>query len=492
MRRESLDRLEPQRVWGMFEEITRIPRCSGNEENIRLWVLQWAESRGLSGRTDEGGNVLLSVPASPGCETYPTLVLQAHLDMVCAAESGLSFDFDREPIPLRVEGQFVTTQGTTLGADNGIGIAYALAALSDPTLRHGPLQALFTVGEENGFTGAFALRPGFFTGEYMINLDSEDLGQITIGSAGGEFTDYLLPLDVQEAESEQALELAVDGLQGGHSGLHIHLPRLNAIKTVLHGLSSLRQELRLRLCRFEGGAAANAIPTNSRCSVLVPVGLIERARALLEEWKERTLRDAQKIEPGMRIDIGEVADRGGWTEEQTKLFLSLLADLPQGPLSFSREIEGLVETSVNLGVVRSTADGVELLVNCRSSVNEELSDLSRRLKGIGERHGTRVRQHGRYPGWTANPSSPFNILVREQYEAVLGRRVVLKADHVGLECGVFKGISPALEIASLGPTLKNVHSPGERVDIPSVAIVWEVIRRVIERIDGMRASPPSS
>jgi dipeptidase D len=486
MARESLARLEPRRVWGLFENITRIPRCSGKEEQIRRWILQWAERSGVPGRADEGGNVLLSVPAAPGCEEYPTLILQAHLDMVCAAEPGRAFDFDREPIPVRVEGQAVAARGTTLGADNGIGIAYALAALTDPDLRHGPLEALFTVNEENGFTGAFALQPGFFTGSCLINLDSEDLGQITIGSAGGEFTDYLLPLAYREAGGERALELAVEGLQGGHSGIQIHLPRLNAVKAVLEGLLSLRREMGLRLCRFEGGAATNAIPAAARCAFLVPAGGAARAATLLDGWRERALREGRDKEPRLRIGIAEAADRRGWTEEQTGRFLGLLEEVPQGPLAFSREVEGLVETSNNLGVVRPKADGVEVLVNCRSSVNEALEELSRRLQGIGERHGAQVRQHDRYPGWAANPSSPFNLLVKEQYEAVLGRPVELKAYHAGLECGVFKGIAPDLEIASIGPTLKNVHAPGERVEIPGVGIVWEVIRRVIERLNTLR------
>jgi len=486
MERETLERLEPSVIWSLFEEIIRIPRCSGGEERIRAWVLRWAERNGVQAKADQGGNVLLSAPAAPGCEDYPTLVLQAHLDMVCAAEPGLSFDFARDPIPVQIEGQAVTARGTTLGADNGIGIAFALAALADRGLHHGPLEALFTVNEENGFTGAFALRPDFFTGSCLINLDSEDLGQITIGSAGGEFTDYLLPVNLQESRGEQGLELAVEGLQGGHSGMQIHLPRMNAIKTVADGLRSLEAEIGLRVCRFDGGAAPNAIPAAARCTFLVPAGDAAEASRLLEHWRERTLRAGRDREPGLRIEIRQSADRQGWSEGESARLLGLLEEIPQGPLAFSREVEGLVETSNNLGVVRSKAKEVEVLANCRSSVRESLDELSRRLRSIGERHDARVRQHDRYPAWTANPASPFNLLVKEEYEAVLHRPVELKAYHAGLECGVFKGIAPELEIASLGPTLKNVHAAGELVEIPSVGIVWEVLRRVIEGLKRLR------
>ncbi len=484
----ALGALEPSPVWRLFEQITRIPRCSGREERIRQWVIEWAGRNEVSARSDQGGNVLLSIPATPDCSGYPTLTLQAHLDMVCAKESDLPFDFEGDPLPVQVEGQTVTARGTTLGADNGIGIALALAALVDPGLRHGPLEALFTVNEENGFTGAFAIKPGFFAGSCLINLDSEELGQITVGSAGGEFTDYTFPIDLQEAGDEAAFELAVDGLQSGHSGIHIHLPRLNAVKVALRGILALSREAPVRLCRFEGGTASNAIPPSSRLAVLVPAGRKEACRQLLESLKTRTLREAQEAEPGIRIEISEAADQKGWSREQSDRFLQLIDAVPQGPLAFSSEIEGLVETSNNLGVVRTREDSVEVLLNCRSSIDGSLEDLSEKLRQIGERCGAQVRQHDRYPAWSAEPASPFSLLVKEQYESILGRPVKLTALHAGLECGVFKGIAPQLEIVSIGPTLRNVHGPGEQVEIPSVGVIWRVIRRIAERLGNLRES----
>src|SRR3990172_5657258 len=253
----ALSRLEPASVWSLFEAIAQVPRCSGKEERVRQWIMGWAGAHGVPAQTDEVGNVLLSVGVSPGCETYPTCVLQAQLDMVCAKEPDVSFDFDRDPISLRVEDGWVAAQGTTLGADNGIGLALALGTFADPNLRHGRLEALFTVNEESGFTGALGLRPGFFSGHYMLNLDTEDLGQMTVGSAGAEYTDYTLAVGFEEAPAEQSLELAIQGLRGGHSGLDIHLPRLNAIKLALDGARALTREVEMRIGRLEGGAASN-------------------------------------------------------------------------------------------------------------------------------------------------------------------------------------------------------------------------------------------
>jgi dipeptidase D len=483
-----LSALEPHAVWSLFEQITRVPRCSGKEEQIRRWVLDWAGRSGVEARSDQGGNVLLSVPAARGCSHYQTLTLQAHMDMVCAAESGLSFDFACDPLPVAVEGETVTARGTTLGADNGIGMALALAALTDRTVRHGPLEALFTVNEENGFTGAFAVKPGFFSGSVLINLDSEDLGQITVGSAGGEFTDYTFPVGSGEAHGDEGIELAVGGLRSGHSGIHIHLPRLNAIKVAVEALELLNRRLPGRLSRFEGGTAVNSIPPSARCCVLVPPGQKAAALRLLEEWRRQTLRKASDDEPGMRIEIKEAAEPKAWHREQSEELLGLLQEIPQGPLSFSREIQGLVETSNNLGVLRMKKDAVEVLLNCRSSVDSALAELSGKLREIGERHGAQVRQHDRYPGWMADPASAFSLLVKESYQEVLGRPAELKAYHAGLECGVFKGTAPEVAIVSIGPTLKNVHGPGEQVEIRSVGIIWQVIRRVMESLDTLDTS----
>ncbi len=478
-----LDTLAPPPVWRLFEAISRVPRCSGSEEHIRAWILAWTEAHGVPAQTDGVGNVLLSVSASPGCEMYPTCVLQAHLDMVCAKEPGVSFDFGRDPIKLRVDDGWIAAAGTTLGADNGIGLALALATLIEPTLRHGPLEALFTVNEENGFTGALGLQPGFFSSRYMLNLDTEDLGQMTVASAGAEFADYVLEAALLECTGERALELAIQGLQGGHSGLHIHLPRASAIKLILEGLRALVGPLQMRLCRFEGGSASNAIPSSARCTFLVPSAQEAEAKWILSEWRDRTLQALRAHEPQIQIAVLDAADRKGLPPDHSERVLTLLDEVPQGPLGYSQEVEGLVETSCNLGIVQTTEDAVKAVALARSSLNNRLDELSQQLRMIGAQYGAHVRQHDRYPGWIADSRSPFNVLVEHLYAEVLQRRIERKAYHAGLECGVFKTIAPDLEVASIGPTLAGVHSTAERVEVHSVGVIWEVIRRVLERMD---------
>jgi len=475
--------LQPQAVWELFEGITGVPRCSGKEKRIRSWVKDWAGRRGIGCKEDQRGNLLLRREASEGRRQAPVLVLQAHLDMVCAKTADCPVDFDRDPIPVRIRGDVVASQGTTLGADNGIGVALALAALEDPALKRGPLEVLLTVGEEAGFVGAFGLKPGFFRGKYLLNLDSEELGLITIGTAGGEYTDYVLPAAFGEAAGSKALRLSVEGLAGGHSGIHIHLPRLNAILLIVQALEELGQASEPRIGRLEGGTATNAIPASAACTFLVPVNRTSEALQRLQEWRGRILIESREKEPGMRIEVAEAGETRAATRRQTEALCGLLRELPHGPLAFSKEIEGLVETSNNLAIVRSGGKAFEVSLMYRSSVASELDSLSKRLRQIGERHGARVSQHDRYPGWTADPVCRFNALVKEEYEAVLGRPAQLKAYHFGLECGVFKGIDPDLRMASIGPTIRGVHSTEECVEIASVGVLWQVLRRVIEGME---------
>jgi dipeptidase D len=480
--------LQPQAVWEIFEGITGVPRCSGKEQRIRAWVKEWAGRRGIGCREDQTGNLLLRREATEGRGQAPVLVLQAHMDMVCAKTADCPVDFDRDPIPVRVRGEVVASQGTTLGADNGIGVALALAALEDPSLRRGPLEVLLTVGEEVGFVGAFGLEPGFFTGKYLLNLDSEELGLITIGTAGGEYTDYVVPATFRQAARSRAVRLSVEGLAGGHSGIHIHLPRLNAIRLIVQALEELGKATELRISSLEGGMATNAIPASAACTFLVPVERAGEVLQRLRDWRERIFRESREKEPGMRIEVAEAGQTRAASRGQTEALLGLLRELPHGPLAFSKEIEGLVETSNNLALVRSGGKAFEVSLMCRSSVDSELESLSKRLRQIGERQVARVRQHDRYPGWTADPGCRFNALVKQEYEAVLGRPAQLKAYHFGLECGVFKGLDPDLRMASIGPTIQGVHSTEECVEIASVGVVWQVIRRVIEGMERLGAA----
>jgi dipeptidase D len=404
--------------------------------------------------------------------------------MVCVKEEGVRIDFDNDPIPIRLDRSSVSAEGTTLGADNGIGVAYSLAALIDPQLSYGPLEALLTVDEEDGATGALGLQSNFFSGDYLLNLDSEEAGIITIGTAGYEVTEYTVPVRSEKITGSVALSFSIGGLAGGHSGIDIHLARLNAIRLAIGGLDILREAFPVRIGRFEGGEATNSIPARAACTVLVPTESKGRGISLLEMWREQSLSQFRVNEPGLEISINAVDQVRAYTIEQTDTICQLLKEIPHGPLAFSKDIEGLVESSNNLARVKSREDAFEIKLSCRSSV--ELDEVSRHLRSIGEQYGVALKQHSRLPGWTAKPASPFSRLVQEHYRTVLGRPVSLKAYHAGLECGIFMGISSNLEMASIGPEIRAVHTPEENVEIPSVALLWEVLSRIIAGMGELR------
>jgi dipeptidase D len=472
--------LNPPLVWRLFQAISRIPRCSKKEQKIRAWIKDWAKQRSIPCKSDAAGNLLLRRRAAPGRERIPMLVLQAHLDMVCVKADGVQMNFDTDPIPILVDGSRVRAEGTTLGADNGIGVAYCLAALIDPELLCGPLEVLLTVDEEEGGTGALGLKAGFFSGRYLLNLDSEEEGIITIGTAGLEITDCTLPIRTRKRAASTALSLVIRGLAGGHSGMDIHLPRLNAIKLAVEALNRLRAVMPVCLGRFDGGEAANSIPSHSACIILVPGQSVERAVDLLERWRKETLDRSGDSEPGLNIAVEHDSGKCAYSIEETDTICRLLTEIPHGPLAFSRDIEGLVESSVNLARIRSKQDSIEVTVSYRSSVESTLDELGTTMKRIGECHGAKVRQHSRAPAWTANPASAFSKLVQKHYSNALGRSAELKAFHAGLECGIFTALAPELQMASIGPDIHAVHTPDEHVDIPSVALLWDVLRRIIE------------
>jgi dipeptidase D len=366
-----------------------------------------------------------------------------------------------------------------LGADNGIGVAYCLAAMVDPTLTCGSLEVLLTVDEEEGASGALGLRPGFISGHYLLNLDSEETGIITIGTAGFEITDYTLSLRLKKVSGLSAVLVAIRGLAGGHSGMDIHLPRLNSIKLATDALNTLRGQLPVRLSRFKGGEATNSIPSKAEFLALVPADAENRTLALLEEWREEIQSQAQVNEPSLEISIERDSATKAYSVEEADTICGLLTEIPHGPLAFSNDIEGLVESSNNLARIQSKASVFTINVSSRSSVESALEELSKKLKRIGENHGAVVKQHSRLPAWTAKPSSPFSKLVQKHYSSALGREVTLKAYHAGLECGIFTGLEPDIQMASIGPDIQAVHTPEESVDIPSVALLWDVLRRIV-------------
>lgn len=480
-----LSKLKPEIVWNIFEEITKVPRPSGKEEKIRSWVKSWANKHGIPAHEDNAGNIHLIADASSGFENYPALVLQAHMDMVCHKRSELEFDFEKDSIRVKIEGEYVKAEGTTLGSDNGIGMALALATLIAEDLKHGPIEVALTAGEEVGFAGAFQMKPGFFKGKYLINLDSESLGEITISSAGGGDTIFTFRVEPQGYQGWQGLSISVDNLKSGHSGVEIHLNRLNAIKVVYGGIAELKSNMEVLLSDFEGGAAMNVIPASAKATVLVPESEINTAINILESWKAKNIELARENEPEMRINISKAEISNAYPAEISSEILELIEAIPHGPLSFSKDIDGLVQTSNNLAMIKSTPESFIVSVNSRSSVHSEMEELRSRLRSIGIKHGASVELKPEYPGWVSNPKSPLVQLLKRTYEGVLGKEVSLRAVHAGLECGLFSKLNPEIQIASIGPDIRNAHSPEERVRIESVSKVWEVIRRIIENMNSL-------
>lgn len=463
-----------------------MPRCSRNEEKIQDWIKGWAHNNNVPLTQDGVGNILMTREPAPGCEDYPTLTLQGHMDMVCEKERDSPHDFETDPIPARVEGDVVKADGTSLGADNGIGMALAMALISDPELkRHGRIEALLTVDEETGLTGATMMKPGFFKGKSMINLDSEELGFIIIGSAGGGGTQYTVSSTLGEAPGWEGVRLGVDGLMGGHSGVDIHLPRINANKLVCEGLEAVRSLMPLRIARIEGGTRGNAIPRSASCEFQVPAGGADKAIEALRRWDEKIDR---AVEKDLKVSASRASIDESLSEEASASIIGIVSDAHQGPVSWSKEIEGLVQTSNNIGIVRTEQDKVVISISSRTSDAEDLKMNQATLKGIGERHGAEVSQREGGSGWKPDPSSPFLALVKRNYEKVYGRDVKVTAIHAGLECGVLTGRDPELKAVSIGPDIKYPHSPGEHVYIKSVGVLWRVLKAVAQEMGGESAS----
>ena len=482
-----LANLEPKTVWDLFEQISEVSRPSKKEEKIRAWIRHWAMDRGIEFKEDSVGNILLSVPANEGCEDFPTLILQAHMDMVCQKVPESPHNFEKDPIPLKIEedsmGSYVTADGTTLGADNGIGMAMGLAAITMPGLKHGPLEVLLTVDEETGMTGAFTLKRSFFSGKYLLNLDVEDFGEITISAAGGGETTFSVPITKKQYEGYETIKLEIGGLIGGHSGLDIHQPRSNALKVLVDGLMAVREDVPIALADISGGTVHNAIPRDANATFLFPKSELDKTVKALIDWKDSALSAKQEDDRDLKIKFEEAVSTAGLRFEETDSVLNLLSAIPHGAESFSPEVEDLVETSNNLAVVTTQTDCIEIVCSTRSAIDSELSRIRNGLKELGESHTALVTLAPSYPGWKPDLSTRFLKFVHKKYEEVFGKEVKKTAVHAGLECGLFTRLDPELQIVSIGPEIKGAHSPQERVYIKTVEVIWEVVVKIIESMN---------
>ncbi len=478
-----LSELTPQPLWGYFARILEIPRPSKKEEKIIAFLEQFAGEQGLPFKKDEAGNVLISKPAFPGREGSLPLVLQTHLDMVCEKNSDKVFDFEKDAIVPVMMGEWVSADGTTLGADDGIGIAAQLAVLASGSLRHGPLECLFTVDEETGLTGARALKPGFFSGTALVNLDSEDEGEIFIGCAGGmdttaQFSYRAMPV----AAGKKALRFRVTGLAGGHSGDDIHRGLGNANKLLARFLVQAAERFPYALATFDGGNLRNAIAREAEAVVVTAPAQAAPLRAFFDRFASLLRFEYEITEPGLTLHAGEVdLPAIGIDPRSARRLLDALTACPHGVLEMSSRMPGMVETSTNLAAVKCSEPGViTVTTSQRSEIESRKIMAASMVASLFRLAGATVDHSDGYPGWTPNPSSPLLKSCVETYRELFGTQPVVRSIHAGLECGLFLEKYPGLDMVSIGPTIKGAHSPSERINIETVRKFWDHLVAILE------------
>lgn len=477
--------LEPRAVWEQFDGITRVPRPSKKEGRIIEYLMEFARRNGLECRRDEAGNVVMRRPAAAGHEDRPTVILQSHVDMVCEKNSDVDFDFDNDAIRTRVEDGWVRAEGTTLGADCGIGMAAAMAMMTDVDQKCGALEALFTVDEETGLTGAFGLGEGMLTGKYLINLDSEDEGEIFIGCAGGIDTIATFHCTMEPAPKNYAFfRVDVSDLQGGHSGDDIDKGRVNSNKTVARLLWDGMQSCELKLSYFNGGNLRNAIPREAYAIFGVPERLkgefVKRYNLFAADLKA----EFQFREPDFRITLNEMPQVEEVLDARTQFALVYsIVGVPNGVIAMSFAVPGLVETSTNLASVKF-ADGNRIVVTSsqRSSVESAKTYVMQMVESVFALAGADVAHSDGYPGWNPNPQSRLLEVTVDAYERLFGTEPKVRAIHAGLECGLFLEKYPDLEMVSFGPTLRGVHSPDERLEIATVPKFWNLLCETLKSL----------
>lgn len=467
---------KPQRVFSFFEQISAIPRGSGNEAAVADYLVQFAQQRGLACTRDANHNVLIKAPATPGREHHAPLLFQGHTDMVCEKNGDVVHDFERDPIRLRLEGNRLMATGTTLGGDDGIAVAMMMALLDGEIESHPAYECLFTTEEETGMGGAIAFDYSLLSAKYMINLDSEQENQITAGCAGGIRSDLVIPTKEQPCQG-QALRLSVTGLCGGHSGEDINKGRANANLIMGRLLAALPGA---RLVEIEGGSKDNAIPRECRATVVVPDA--DAARAALAALSEDIAGELVAEDGRMRVDVQACDQKydNAWDEQTTLRVIGALTTAPCGVLAMSRDVAGLVEFSRNLGIVRTQAGGVKITFTSRSSRESRLDATIASLNTLAALLGAEINHHSRYPGWEYSPASALRDAYVEAYRALFDQPVRICAIHAGLECGYMKKQRPELDIISVGPNMQGIHSPDETLFLDSVERVWQTLARLIE------------
>jgi dipeptidase D len=480
----KLDKLQPAAVWKIFEKMSDIPRGSGNEAAVMDMFKAWADEHSLAWKQDKVGNVLVSIPGTKGLEKSSPLLIQGHVDMVCEKNAATKHDFEKDPLKLKINGDWVSAEGTTLGADNGIGVAMGLALAEEKNVAHGPVEVLLTVDEERGLTGAAGVQAGFFKSRKMINLDSEEDEAIFIGCAGGRDSQFLLKNRSTRAPKDSAgRKVTIYGLKGGHSGLDIHQHRGNAIKILTRALQAAAKEMDVRLVEINGGSMRNAIPREAEAKVAIDRKLGRKFKQTVDAClKQIQAEELAGNDDGFAWKVAAVQAPRCFSLGSSKTTLGLLASIPSGVTSMSLDIQGLVESSTNLGVVKSDGAKVRIVCCSRSSVMSALGELVAQHRSIGELAGAEVEQPEGYPGWKPNLKSPLLAVTRAKYKQAFGVDAELLAIHAGLECGLLTEKNPSLDIVSFGPNIRGAHSPDEKVQISSVQKIWKLFAATVKEV----------
>lgn len=476
----SFGHLEPALVWRHFATLCRIPRASKQEAALREELRAWAAHRCLASEVDAAGNLLIRKPASRGGEHLPAVALQAHLDMVCQNNREVAHDWTRDPVTPEIDDGWLVARHTTLGADNGIGVALILAALEDETLTHGPIEALLTVDEEAGMGGARGLQPGWLDARLLLNLDTEDWGEFYLGCAGG------VDVDVRRSgqpaplpEGFSVWNITLHGLRGGHSGVDIHEERGNAIKLLVRVLCDLERSLPFRLVKLNGGTARNALPREASASIALPATLGSALQQALAAWEARLGEAFAGVESGIRLSGVPAAAHAVTDEVAQSIWLHALNAAPHGVWRMSRRVAGVVETSNNLGIVRLAPEGGECNFMVRSLLEQGTEALAGEIASLFALSGTAVELSGQYPGWQPNPDSDLLKICQSVFTREFGGTSAVKVIHAGLECGLIGARYPGMDIVSFGPTIRGAHAPGEAVEIAAVARTWQLLRAIL-------------
>ncbi|WP_063369001.1 aminoacyl-histidine dipeptidase [Pseudoalteromonas luteoviolacea] len=480
----EISQLEPQIVWQFFDQICSIPHPSKHEEALAQFIVNWANSKDLATRRDKTGNVFIKKPATEGMENRKPVVLQAHIDMVPQKNDDTAHNFETDPIRPFIDGDWVTADGTTLGADNGIGMASCLAVLASDDVAHGPLEVILTIDEEAGMTGAFGLEAGWLEGEILLNTDSEQEGEIYMGCAGGIDAGLTLDIERQEKSAQQTyLEISLKGLKGGHSGVDIHTGRANANKLLARTLKHHLTDIEFQIVEFKGGSLRNAIPREAYTTIAIQDADINKVSTYIEQVQSLMRQELSAIETGLTFNVSQTESAlNPLTLASTQQLLSLLNACPNGVVRMSDDIKGVVETSLNLGVITTQADSIEILCLIRSLIDSGRKDVEGTLSSLAELAGAKVEFSGAYPGWKPEPESELIHIFRDMYEGIYGKKPDIMVIHAGLECGLFKEPYPEMDMISFGPTIKFPHSPDEKVHIESVGLYWQQMKALLSNI----------